>query len=646
MLFKFFVCLVSYFFAVNGSNAQDRRTIGEFTGGEYFYTYPTQARVPTISEGPLPFNFSKFSSLNAPLSEVHNDWPEISNGSIFPYLIEESSSDSFCRFVKNTYKTSCAVICYKENNVPFVIGSGGYVDGSWIRLNEGVVSTARHNFQGRDITQLYVRFYNYEVRKIYRNRLLHVTENYIDVPVRQAMIARNGFDAGILCLHDFPEDLRRKYTHMVSPAIYTDDFATMPDGKYALFHFAGGHHLISVGHIFSPPMGSWINSNVGIEAGDGASGAVMLQKNFRTAAHGISVYRHVNNSGVGRYVERRVIPFSQFNQQAIGDCISAPYQDGNFIVRSALSLASDGYEFLRWMNCKHIDRRHIYDESGRKKPIFEHPDDPEYYLPDPGNMSNHHIIPIDHLLFLWEYVHNDTLDEFTASEIIRSVDKQKVQEDVNNAIRAEQYKQGYDKKKRENDARLRHTDGVFKDEYKERINAEYNKRIKIIYVERVKKRYHPLKKLIKNLTPVCPDKTWFAWSWWNLFKGPKMREDDPSRDRIDKSEKNMPLNFNSNLWRAVKNLDASIKKLIIQSQSRNIKNILMAEDEIKKNLSLLENVWEKPRKIHPYDDREWLVVGKTPGGQFTDKNGRLKKRERKEVYIIKPRSPLSRPLSS
>ena len=556
VLKKLFICFLVYCFISPfcASQLQDDRDIGEFTGGEYYYPANIQSTVPTISEGFMPSNFMGDSAFGEPLSEVHSDWPErIDNQGIFSYLLAERASDSFCAFVQSNYKSSCALIYYTDDRGPLVIGSGGYVHGGWIQLDEGVVATARHNFQGKDITQLYMRFYNYKVKRTADPRWLHVEENYIDVPVIGAMIATNGLDAGVLRLRTIPENLRHNYTKLIYPAVdgYVDGFVTMPEGKYALFHFASGHHLISVGHIYAPPAGSWTNSNIGVEAGDGASGSVFLQTNSgRLDAHGISIYRHVDDWGIGCRPERRAIPFARFGEKttAITDRISAPYAyDPGFRVISAPTLASDGYEFLRWRDCTHIGRR----QGG----AFNHPAHPMYDLHDPDNMSNHHIIPIDHLIWLWEYFYEGRLDEETASVIRSSVDKEEIRRaynqshpvDVGLAFQGRDYQTYKDANEREID-RL----------YKQAVTARYR--------QALNNRYARAQELMDGLTPGrVKDKTQFAWPWWNLFKGPNCREDDPTHDGTgDYSEKHGPLSFehdNAELWSAVKTLDKQIKEL-------------------------------------------------------------------------------------
>ena len=623
-IYFLFCCFISPSWA---SQNQDLRDVGEFTGGEYFYPDQAHSMVPTVSEGVMASNAMGYSPFGAPLSE-DNGWPEkIDNQGIFPYLVR-GSSDSFCAFVQDTYKASCAVIEYTDDNVPLVIGSGGYLNGKRLGINDGVVATARHNFQGRDITRLYVRFYNYKVSKARNPRFLHVEENYIDVPVVATVEATNGLDAGVLLLKKIPRDLCQSYTSMISPTMvgYGDGFTCMPEGKYALFHFAGGHHLISVGHIYASPRGSWINSNIGIEGGDGASGAMFLQENLGLEAQGISIYRHVQDYGTGRRPERRGIPFARFREAArtITDRIAAPYSDDpNFVVPVALTPASDGYEFLRWRDYTHIGRRH----GG----VFNHPADPMYDLADPDNMSNHHIISIDHLIWLWEYFFDGRLDEVTASAIRSSVDKEEIRCAYNQSHPVDV---GLAFQGKEQQA--------YKDANEREIDRLYTQAVKAREKQALNDCYARAQELIEGLTPGgVRDKTQFAWPWWNLFKGPNSRADDPAHDGTgDYSEKHAPLSFEQGkavLWLAVKALDQSIKDLKKASQLTDPACIGRVEKAVAISFENLAGVWKKQDSqiIHPYNSNEWINVGKTPGGQYTDKDGCKKRRERKDVYRLK-----------
>ncbi|CAO5680881.1 MAG: hypothetical protein HEEMFOPI_01405 [Holosporales bacterium] len=616
-----FCCFISPSWA---SQNDDLRDVGEFTGGEYCYPDHAHSMVPTASEGFMTANAMEYSALGAPLSE-DNGWPEkIDNQGIFPYLVQ-GRSDPFCAFVQDTYKYSCAVIEYTDDDVPLVIGSGGYLYGELFGIDEGVVATARHNFQGKNITRLYVRFYNYEVNKDQKQGFLHVKESYIDVPVVRTVEATNGLDAGVLCLKKIPPNLCSSYTRMISPATagYADGFACMPEGKYALFHFAGGHHLVSVGHIYAPPMGTWISSNIRIEGGNGASGAMFLQKNIGLEAHGISIYRYVEDCSE----KRRAIPFSRFfaSARTITDSITAPYaHDPNFVVPVAPTLASDGYEFLRWRDCTHIGRRH----GG----AFNHPADPMYDLENSDNMSNHHIIPIDHLIWLFEYFCDERLDEATADDIKKSVNKDEIRQQFN-AQNAD-------------DARLAFQDKAYKRDAEQKIEKLHTQAVTASRKKALNDRYAHVQKLIDGLTPGgVRDKTQFAWAWWNLFKGPNCRADDPAHDGTgDYSEKHAPLSFEQGkaaLWLAVKGLDNSIKSLKKASQLNDYARISKVEKEVEDSFNKLANVWKNQDphpQIHPYNSNEWIKLGKTPGGQYTDKDGHKKRREKKDLYILKLRN--------
>ena len=65
-------------------------------------------------------------------------------------------------------------------------------------------------------------------------------------------------------------------------------------------------------------------------------------------------------------------------------------------------------------------------------------------------------------------------------------------------------------------------------------------------------------------------------------------------------------------------------------------SILKAEKDIKTSFERIDGVWQrKTQQIHPYNPNEWALIGKIPGGQFTDKNGRKIRKERKNVYRLR-----------
>jgi hypothetical protein len=576
------------------------RRIEEFTGGDRFVEVATSG-YKTVSRGPLPANLvlgkrGSRSAVGTPLSEAWSEWPRdtISNKSIFSYLVDSGGTNAFSRFVRDWYKSSCAIVYYSESGEPKLIGTGGYVDGSsWVGVDrgEGVVTTARHNFEGLSVQYLYVRFFDYSVETVegYPG-WLRVRESFIDVPVVGKQIAEGGLDAGILRLLSISRGHRRQYTQMITPSIegYEDDRRTIPAGQYAMFHFAGTRHLVSVGHVYSPPMGSWLSSDVRIEAGPGASGAVLLQQIGRSvSSEGISVYRHTDNFGIGVSIQRRIIPYARFTRPGVlDDGITAPYRrNPSFRVIPPLSLEEDGYEFLRWRTERHVSRRTGMDARGRTVSLFGHPRHDAYALDDPDTMSNHHIIPIDHLLYLWEYVFDDRLDEDTLSRIGSE------------------------------------TAFLFPRASRATFNREYQRRVR----EEIDTRYGVMKRLLQSLSPEGrEDKTWFAWSWWNLFKGPKgtYREDDPAKDgSYDFSEKVKPLEFDKRLWSIIKDLDVAIKALIQASKSTfgKERDVLVAEGRVQRILAALSEAWAgvREQRVHPYKKGEWALTGRSAGRATT-----------------------------
>lgn len=364
---------------------------------------------PVISDGIKPYSIVHSSSRSTlsmtPVSEAYNNWPQrLPNASLFPFLLSvdaDTPYPEFSSFVQDYYKSSCAIVYYPEVGEQQIVGSGAYVA-------DNLVATARHNFNHLDPSRLYVRFFHYEVKPAHSIRWLSVREDFIDVPVVSGFIAREGLDAGYLKLWPISNKLSHKYVREIPPETkdYTDDFRTLPDGNYAMFHFAGGNHLLSVGHVSAPSRGAWIHNNISIEAGPGASGAAIIQKKFsHVSSHGISIYRMISRI----LPERRVIPFARFaGPGVISDPIAAPYKTAGSSIKMVTSHLDDGYEFLSWSVRLHAGRR-------ANKPagaVYEVTDE---------NHSVHHIIPCFDLLFMWDYLDPRGDNNFYGYEDFRDV---------------------------------------------------------------------------------------------------------------------------------------------------------------------------------------------------------------------------------
>lgn len=528
--------------------------------------------------------------------DKRKDWPSVHNASIFSYLYEiyqqGEYASNFAKFVANNYRSSCALVYYDPyKDMPVILGSGGLIN------NYQTVATARHVVEGLDISRVFARFHNYSFNKTKSGRPV-VLVDYIDVGIRSAQNAEGGLDASWIRLKEIPSGLSEKYMSRVreAEATWGDESArppgtmtdqTLPTGKYALFHFAYGHHLVSVGDIQAPDTGSWLHSNIGIEAGSGASGAVPLRRisdgrgQFYTAGYGVSIYRRRIADGFRIQPERRIIPFWNFNQ-GLGDFdkVTTPYANGkgpNLMVPSFKKFDDDGYEYLLWQK--------EFNKLRERNPGSD------VYHCAPGK-NCHHIIPNPDLVYLWNYfVEGDNIfqrkDWTKFSAIIRSLCPPSIQQNG-----------------------------------KPRLNEK--------------------REVLTNF-----EKKQFAWAWWNLFKGWSERDDDSRnlawRDsKKDFSERNMPIHFKKDLWEHVKSLYPEIQRLkrISLSKKRPVereKSQKDVEDAIYQALTNIRKTWyslfkvNKKRevtsfpKIHEHNDDEWLLVG----GK-TDKAGDLK-----NVYIVR-----------
>lgn len=532
--------------------------------GTQSYAWSAAPRGETRAPEPAPMMSGSMVSAvleyAAPIT-VWNEWPDnVSNRSVFYYLRE---NDPFSVFVKTWYKSSCALVVYDDTERSYVIGSGTYLSGHKI-------TTARHCFEAYPFVEsLYARFFDY-----YEVNASGIKARFMDVPILGVKNAKGGLDATYLYLGEVNGEFRR-YAKPLTVAdddpTFRDPFATLPPGSYAMFHFAGGiHHQISIGHVPVSTVGTPLDNNIPISAGDGASGATIIRSTSTSdvRGYGISVYRD-------RLDERRIIPFAKFENPGWQDSISAPYSlSSSFPILSSGVFDLTGYEYLCWK----------VDFVKQGKGGGGHPKN-VIYDTAPGH-KNHHIIPRTDLWFLWMYVFDSDVE---------------TDADVGNPNYAK-LKEQITLLKTTNPS-LDH-DACF---------AAYSGKYETIQ---------------KQLMDLCPE--WrtpkgvldksakrsrgFAWSQWNLFKGPGDRNDDPKNDpTFDFSEKKQPSGFDARLWDVLKDsttggLYYRIKKLKMDSRT-HLPNIAIL-DELIIQLDLLTGLWNAPgysRNIYAYDSRDWTV---------------------------------------
>lgn len=526
-------------------------------------TYPfnmNDGGYPTVQEPPRPFISARFHG--AYLSEL-NDWPRQGNLSIFPYLLhnEINLHRDFYDFVKNWRRTACAIVYDPPVGDPKIIGSGAF-------LGNNQVATARHNFQDIPLNNLYVRFLNYKVERTEDPAILEIHEDYFDIPVITRNPAPGGLDAGLLILDTLQEE-KRLSQYAFSLPTYVNQFHTaMSSGLYASFHFAGGMPQVSVGNIQDFGNGTFLHNEAAIQAGPGASGAVLIQKNYNNVVgQGILIYRLFEDGKVNRHL----ISFSQMHYpDSSPNKISAPYFfNQKFQVISTNPMEVSGYEFLQWRAETHVNRRY--------KGCFPKPTHSVYQVEDDQRHATHHIIPIDDLLYLWDYVH--TLDEGTRMQLHHQTALEAQQ------IRRQNYSFNRDRR------------------WKELINIE------------LINRYGDLHTILNALCPVvCQQstQTGFSWSLWNLFQGwsKDYRVDDPSQQNTrDFSEKMRPNSFEQNLWDHVKMLYTTLQHL-----KKNPHAIQGTRDA----LADLNNYWQKLDRerrehLHAFNSQDWEPVGRKNG---------------------------------
>lgn len=559
-----------------------------------------------LAESPQPImSMPEQTTLTYSPITVWNDWPEkLSNISIFPWLLphaENSRHAKFSCFVKSWYQSACAIVYYPQSGDPKIIGSGALV-------RDGLVATARHNFENFPQDKLFIRFFYYSVSQV-NNHFLRIREQYLDVPIINRYPGNYGIDAGYLEIAMLcNKTIVTQYSKILPIEKSLFDHTPLSAGHYAMFHFSGGKPQVSIGKIETQNVGMQLHDNISIQAGPGASGAAVIWKGLNTTlGGGISIYRIIDNG----CIRRRIINFSEFYNLGYLDKISAPYYfNANFQIIPSTALNESGYEFLRYR---------LEDYRGRR---VDHPDNDVYKLVN-ENHSNHHIIPISDLLYLWDYFHK--LDAQTIRDIIKIVKSECNERLLQGMSRLNKYVLDYYPDSNERAFHLE--DG--KKELNKKISQFSEKRYQELYRENLNKKYAQFYLLFKTLSPNYQNNssTNFAWSFWNLFKGWKKdyRTDDPASEySSDFSEKIRPKLFTRTLWHCVKNPNDGLYHRIQQLKSTSVPNSAN-EATLFNCMHTLANTWSRQTKSgnhpHQYNLEEWEKMG--------IKNGH-------DIYRVKP----------
>lgn len=191
--------------------------------------------------------------------------------------------------------------------------------------------------------------------------------------------------------------------------------------------------------------------------------------------------------------------------------------------------------------------------------------------------ANNHIIPIDNLGYLWDYLH---VVEPTP-EIIEKVRRE--------AREHKEYAKPFYTRSRTIDLLSR---------------SEYNRHLD--QIKRLTPRLDGLNDTLKG----------FVWSWWNLFKGwnGDYRRDDPAKT-AEYRETIRPSGFSPDLWKFVQEL-----YIVIQDLKKLPKNPKL-ETGLLDILTKLADEWNfiygdkrrKYREIYPFNSADWQCLGKQHG---------------------------------
>ncbi|MBX9587119.1 MAG: hypothetical protein K2X50_07650 [Gammaproteobacteria bacterium] len=602
---------------LNGNRAAIERK------GNWFYWSPGNNTFQTVEQQVQGFSIGN-SSQYAHIS-VHNAWPEdVDNVSLFESLCKPAEARTeFDRLIAQNYKLACAII-YRSGSKSHIIGTGG-------RLNNGIVITAKHLYRELDFKDLYVRFFHFNVERDYGRYVVY--EDYIDIPILGAVDSGWGYDVGFLDVPTLSSwSLHQKYIR--GAALYNNQFGQpLPDGRYLLFHFAGGFPQVSIGNLaHDMANASSLQNIIGLQAGPGASGGMLLWCSLSGAlsAAGISVYRSFLNG----IPERHLVSFDDLNESPLFRGKEAPYYyNPNFsIFRSHSIWEDDGYEYLRWF-------AGFYGENSGN--ADDKPDDEYFRLNVPPGFQYHHIVQKIDIYWLYQHFYEykqlarpakreeypgyrqklvkrippklakDITDRVSQlDKYSNNTFKRRVREAVTDYYSADEHGQAYivqqeiiskemeeDKSRDITDELLLSTDGRYR-----RVH------------EKINQLCHPLN----------PGKSSFCWGFWNLFKGPKSRSDDPKNNEGTRCEKNRPKSFDPTLWGLLtdeqEGLDASICVLKDASTKNNDEHLIRAENIVYQSLSRIQNYWLRktgPNPMapqpHNYNDNDWEVGGEEDG---------------------------------
>ena len=535
-----------------------------------------------LTEPPRPYHPS-LQRRGTPLSLL-NQWPkQLNNATLFQFLCEppaQSPHKDFYDFVKKYYQSSCAIVVQNAAGHRKIVGSGGLIKYS----EEYHVVTARHVVEHVANEKIFVRFFRYTIGK--KENRSCVFESSIDLPVLKRIVAKNGVDGCYLHIAlPVNKVLFSQHTNLVELA-NANQMQSLASGRYALFHFAYGQHQVSLGEIRT---GAYLklHDNIRIQAGSGASGAMLLHHvdhyaNARSV--GISVYRFRRDG----YCDNRVIAYNSFVSPRALDDVTAPFRVGKAASDiTQHNLEQSGYEYVDWARYT----------AGGGVAREESPDLPMYdVLP---NHSNHHILPIRTLQYLWDYFHlNYDRGDGNAFQIpyhrrLAPIVIQNINKNVFNVYHIGPGSPSFD-------ALVEST-----------AKAKFEKL------------YSAVSAVLDELCwPLDPGRENIAWSHWNLFKGwnSTIRGNNDPGDEV---EPHKPVTFDANLWDYVQQVNRHLNELTACNGNNNMQNCEQekrchrALRELKNYVQSSENFQRKVKQqghfIHLYHAADWDKQGHKNG---------------------------------
>ena len=243
----------------------------------------------------------------------------------------------------------------------------------------------------------------------------------------------------------------------------------------------------------------------------------------------------------------------------------------------------------------------------------------------PETFSNHHIIPIEDLLFLWKYLHNlrfEDCDELRGqahlyAATIASTAEKELRKEMLAFYPDSADRQSLWKTKTSDiyTQRRQNEDSKYSELHRDEVSRQYGD-------------FHQM--LVILCLPQASTETCFAWSFWNLFQGwsKTYRDDDPSRDLpTDRSEKTRPKSFDPQIWFYLKDeqlglytLIQALKKLSPLKGAQAKAKLKATENALYKTMQGLSVLWKRiptqAMSVCEYNEDDWRLTKSKPSFRF------------------------------